>query len=374
MAAPTIFLIDDQASVRDALAEMLSVFGYAVKTYESADLYLAAIDRPEPGCIVADVRMPGTDGLGLVRELARRNIAMPVVLISGHADVPMAVAAIKSGAEDFIEKPVDDRQLVAAINRAFARSFEQQDLQQSQGAAAARFARLTPRQIEIFDLVVEGFTSHAISARLNISMRTVESYRAEVMQKMQAESIAGLVRQAIRFGNRAQDRHRITTTRSNTNTYIGQRFYRLNTQDAQGRASTDSRILATLARDPVRRQWSASSMALEKIEYGPGRKFAVGGGFRFQDWYGLIAIAAAQLFVLLLLVGPPLAAPVISLLAFVMACGVALYALATHASRDAQGVTIWNIAYACTWIWIVAAVMSKPRHVLDWFDNLAMIP
>jgi two-component system response regulator FixJ len=200
MATPTIFVIDDHASVRDALGEMLSVFGYAVKTYESADSFLQALDRQIPGCIVADVRMPGTDGIGLVRELARRNVALPVVLISGHADVPMAVAAIKSGAEDFIEKPVDDSQLVAAINRALARTFEQRDLHKSQSVLGARFARLTPRQVEIFDLVVEGFTSHAISDKLNISVRTVESYRAEVMEKMQAESIAALVRQAIRLG------------------------------------------------------------------------------------------------------------------------------------------------------------------------------
>src|SRR6202007_1600672 len=103
---------------------------------------LETIDERQFGCIVADVRMPGTDGIGLVRELARRAIAMPVVLISGHADVPMAVAAIKSGAQDFIEKPVDDRQLVAAINRALARSFEQMDSQRTQGVLEARFARL----------------------------------------------------------------------------------------------------------------------------------------------------------------------------------------------------------------------------------------
>ena len=198
MAAPTIFLIDDHASVRDALSEMLRVLGYSVKAYESADVFLAAVGKREPGCIVADVKMPGTDGIGLVRELARRDIAMPVVLISGHADVPMAVAAIKSGARDFIEKPVDDTQLVAAINRALVQSFEQQE--KSQSALGARFARLTPRQIEIFDLVVEGFTSHAIAAKLSLSVRTVESYRAEVMEKMQAESVAGLVRQAIRLG------------------------------------------------------------------------------------------------------------------------------------------------------------------------------
>ena len=200
MTTSMIFLIDDHASVRDALGEMLSVFGYSVKAYESADAFLATIDERELGCIVADVRMPGTDGIGLVRELARRDIAMPVVLISGHADVPMAVAAIKSGAQDFIEKPVDDRQLVAAINRAFARSFENLDLQRAQSALDARFARLTPRQIEIFDLVVNGFTSQAIAVKRNLSVRTVDSYRAEVMEKMQAESVAGLVRQAIRLG------------------------------------------------------------------------------------------------------------------------------------------------------------------------------
>lgn len=200
MPAPTIFLVDDHASVREALGEMLSVLGYSVKTYESADVFLATVEKRDSGCIVADVRMPGTDGIGLVRELARRNIALPVVLISGHADVPMAVAAIKSGAQDFIEKPVDDTELVAAINRALARTFEQQDLQKIQSTLDARFARLTPRQVEIFDLVVEGFTSHAIAAKLNISVRTVESYRAEVMEKMQAESVAALVRQAIRLG------------------------------------------------------------------------------------------------------------------------------------------------------------------------------
>ncbi len=200
MPGPTIFLIDDQELVRHALGEMLSVFGFAVETYNSADGFLQAIDQFPSGCVVADVRMPGTDGIELVRELGRRKIALPVVLISGHADVPMAVAGIKAGAEDFIEKPVDDAQLVAAINRAFARMLEQQHLQKSQEAIGRNFARLTPRQVEIFDLVVEGFTSHAIAAKLNISVRTVESYRAEIMEKMQAESVAVLVRQAISLG------------------------------------------------------------------------------------------------------------------------------------------------------------------------------
>jgi two-component system, LuxR family, response regulator FixJ len=199
-SSPTVFVVDDHAAVREALGEMLGVFGYAVETYQSADAFLRALDRQDAGCVVADVRMPGTDGISLVRELARRNVVLPVILISGHADVPMAVAAIKAGAEDFIEKPVDDTHLVAAINRALARRFEQHDHHKSRGVLADRFARLTPRQVEIFDLVVEGFTSHAISVRLNLSVRTVESYRAEVMEKMQAESVAVLVRQAIRLG------------------------------------------------------------------------------------------------------------------------------------------------------------------------------
>jgi two-component system response regulator FixJ len=199
VSGPTVFLIDDQKAVRDALGEMLSVFGFEVETYVSADSFLNA-SRPQLGCIVADVRMPGTDGIELTRELARRNISLPVVLISGHGDIPMAVAAIKAGAEDFIEKPIDDVQLVAAINRGMARLFEQQSQQKSVEILAAQFARLTPRQVEIFDLVANGYTSQAIAAKLKISTRTVESYRAEIMQKMQAESVAILVRLAIRLG------------------------------------------------------------------------------------------------------------------------------------------------------------------------------
>jgi two-component system response regulator FixJ len=200
MAGPIVFVIDDQRSVRDALAEMLGVFGYAVETSPSAEKFLDGCEAGRLGCIVADVRMPGMSGIELVRELAHRRIALPVILISGHADVPMAVEAIKAGAEEFIEKPVDDRQLVAAINRVLAQSFATQAQQHADDALAARFARLTARQAEIFDLVVQGVTSQGIAARLGISARTVESYRQQVMEKMQAESVATLVRQAVRLG------------------------------------------------------------------------------------------------------------------------------------------------------------------------------
>ena len=197
MPRPMVFVIDDQKAVRNALGEMLSTFGFEVETYASADNFLASA-RSHTGCVVADVRMPGTDGIGLTRELARRKICLPVVLISGHADVPMAVAAIKAGAEDFIEKPVDDALLIAAINRSMARSIEQ--LSQQKSADAVVFARLTPRQVEVFDLVAAGSTTQAIAAKLKISTRTVEGYRAEIMEKLQTESVAVLVRLAIRLG------------------------------------------------------------------------------------------------------------------------------------------------------------------------------
>ena len=200
VSAPTLFLIDDQQAVREALGEMLRVLGYRVEIYESADAFLEALSAPRPGCIVADVRMPGMDGIELVRELSRRKIALPVILISGHGDVPMAVAAIKAGAEDFIEKPVDDAHLLAAINRCLARAFDKLVREQSLEELRGRFERLTPREVEVMDLVVDGFTSQAIALRLGISQRTVESYRAQIMDKMQAESVAVLVRQAIRLG------------------------------------------------------------------------------------------------------------------------------------------------------------------------------
>jgi len=200
MSTPTVFVIDDQQAVRHALGEMLQLFGYGVETFESADGFLQALTEPRTGCIVADVRMPGMDGIELVRELSRRNIPLPVVLISGHADVPMAVAAIKAGAEDFIEKPVDDAQLLAAINRCLARAFSELTREQSLGELRRQIDRLTPREIEVMDLVVQGFTSGAIAARLGISIRTVESYRVQIMDKMQAPSVAVLVRQAIRLG------------------------------------------------------------------------------------------------------------------------------------------------------------------------------
>lgn len=200
MGSRTVAIIDDHAPVRDALGEMLSVFGFEVERHDSALAFLPTLMGRVVGCIVADVRMPGMDGIELVRELRTRDMLVPVVLISGHADVAMAVAAIKAGAQDFIEKPVDDVQLVAAINRALAVADPAGDLLAASHTLRERFSRLTPRQIEVFDLVAQGYSNEAISGRLGISTRTVESYRAGIIEKMQAESVAVLVRQAIRLG------------------------------------------------------------------------------------------------------------------------------------------------------------------------------
>lgn len=200
---PTIYIVDDQPAVCHALSEMLSVLGYSVETFGSAQAFLSAVSPGQAGCLIADVRMPGMDGLELMQELGRRALKIPVILISGHADVPMAVAAIKAGAEDFIEKPVDDAQLVAAINRCVAQAFEELAGRQSLQDLERRHQSLTRREAEVLDLVVQGYTSHAIAGRLGISPRTVESYRVQIMDKMSAESVAVLVRQAIRLGRLA---------------------------------------------------------------------------------------------------------------------------------------------------------------------------
>ncbi|HXW31224.1 MAG TPA: response regulator [Xanthobacteraceae bacterium] len=193
-------MVDDKASVRDALAEMLRVFGYTVATYAAAESFFQSLDAERSGCVVADIRMPGMDGIELVRELSRRGIALPVIAVSGHADMPMVVAAIKAGAEDFIAKPVDDHQLVAAINRGLARHGDVHRQQDTMQDLHMRFTRLTPQEVEVLDLVVQGLTSTAISVTLGISLGIVESYRTQVMEKMQAASVAALVRSVIRLG------------------------------------------------------------------------------------------------------------------------------------------------------------------------------
>lgn len=208
MSAAQVFIVDDQEAVRDALTEMLSVFGFSAQAFASAEEFLDRLKTSGgrlSGCIISDVRMPGMDGIALVRSLKEMGVNLPVILISGHADVPMAVAGIKAGAADFIEKPLDDAQLVATINRTILPHAQEAREVQKRQDLVDRFERLTGRQREVFDLVAEGLTSQAIGEKLGLSVRTVESYRAQIMQKMGAESVAILVRQAISLGRAPAD-------------------------------------------------------------------------------------------------------------------------------------------------------------------------
>jgi two-component system response regulator FixJ len=198
MRNPIIYIVEDQPAVRFALGEMLSVLGREVQTYGSAGEFLLALDATRPSCLLADVRMPDMDGIELVRELARRSVGIPAVLVSGYADVRMAVEAMKAGAEDFIEKPCGD-ELTLAIERCIALATMRLSGGRSEDDLERRFRSLSPSETKVFDLVAEGRTCEEIAATIGKSPRTVEYYRAQIMSKMQADNIAVLVRQAVRL-------------------------------------------------------------------------------------------------------------------------------------------------------------------------------
>lgn len=199
MSSKLVHLIDDDEDVRRAIAFLLGTAGLAVRVHENADAFLAQ-DAPDPGVIVSDVRMPGTDGLGLLRKLVERGLDMPVVIMTGHADVPLAVEAMKAGAVDFIEKPFTDAVLLAAVEVALSRTATAN----RDGAAVmevrARLARLTPREREVLAGLVAGHPNKTIAYDLGLSARTVEVHRANVMTKMEAPSLSVLVRQALQAG------------------------------------------------------------------------------------------------------------------------------------------------------------------------------
>jgi two-component system response regulator FixJ len=192
-----IALIEDDEAILRSLSMLLESRGVAVRAYGSAESFLADVESAPPQCVVSDIRMPGMSGLELQRELKARAAAVPVILITGHGDIAMAVQAIKQGAFDFIEKPFDDERLVASIAEALE-SGERARVEQTERAELeACVAQLSPRQVEVMHLVAEGFSNKEIAHRLNISPRTVENYRAWVMEKMGASNLAKLVRKVI---------------------------------------------------------------------------------------------------------------------------------------------------------------------------------
>ena len=162
--------------------------------FASADEFLEKIGDQRPGCLVLDIRMPGLGGLELQEELIKRGNTLPIIFITGHGDVPMAVDAMQKGAVDFIQKPFDDQELLDRIREALATDEERSEEQQHHAEVAGRLERLTNREREVFDLVVTGKPNKVIAYELGVSQRTVEIHRARVMEKMQARSLADLVK------------------------------------------------------------------------------------------------------------------------------------------------------------------------------------
>ena len=192
-----VALIDDDEAVLRSLQLLLEGRGMSVRCFASAESFLRDIGEAVPSCVVSDVRMPGLTGVELQQELKRRNIAVPVILITGHGDIGMAVNAIKEGAFDFIENPFDEERLAASIETAVEKGLKQRIEQRERAELERRLAELSPRQREVMNLVVQGLANKEIALRLQISPRTVENYRAWVMEKMGASNLADLVRKAL---------------------------------------------------------------------------------------------------------------------------------------------------------------------------------
>jgi two-component system response regulator FixJ len=196
----TVHVIDDDEAMRDSLAFLLDIRGFETALYESADAFLAALPTLARGCILTDVRMPGLSGLELVGQLKERGIALPVIVMTGHGDVPMAVEAMKAGVVDFIEKPFEDDALLSAIERALASGPAAAAPSARRADAEHRLRELSPRERDVLSGVIEGKSNKVIALELSISPRTVEIYRANLMSKTGARNMAELMRIALAAG------------------------------------------------------------------------------------------------------------------------------------------------------------------------------
>ena len=191
---PLVYVVDDDEAVRDSLSLLLKAVGLTGQTFSSAAEFLNDYDPEQHGCLVADIRMPGMSGLDLQDELNRRGAQLPLIFITGHGDVPMAVDAMKSGALDFIEKPFRDQDLLDRVQQALAWDKERRIENLKTLAIRERLATLTPRETEVMECVVQGQANKVIAMDLGVSQRTVEIHRARVMEKMGIRSVAKLVR------------------------------------------------------------------------------------------------------------------------------------------------------------------------------------
>ena len=191
---PTVFVVDDDASVRESLRWMVGSLDLPVETYATAREFLGAQNGGRPGCLVVDLRMPEMGGLELQNELAARHIRLPIIMISGHADVGSAVRALKAGALDFLQKPVARGELLDRVQEALALDAKARRTEAERLRVEGCVARLTPRERQVMDLVVAGKTNKIIASELGLCEKTVEVHRARVMTKMEADSLAHLVR------------------------------------------------------------------------------------------------------------------------------------------------------------------------------------
>lgn len=197
MNGQVVHVVDDDAAVRDSLSFLLEAADLVVRSYDGAGALLDRIADLEPGCIITDVRMPAMTGLELVTKLKGLGVSHPVIVLTGHADVALAVEAMKAGVVDFIEKPFDEAVLLKAVQAALQRGEQESSRLAERAEIEARIARLTPRERDVFEAIVAGDSNKAAAIRLGISPRTIEIYRANVMDKMQAATLSDLVRMAL---------------------------------------------------------------------------------------------------------------------------------------------------------------------------------
>ena len=198
MTEGIVFVVDDDAAVRRALERLIKSVGLDVETFASAQEFLQRDPPDRPACVVTDIRMPGLSGLDLQKELADADLSMPIVFMTGHGTVPMSVRAMKAGAVDFLQKPVDEQVLLDAIHQALERSSREQQASAQHAEIQERIELLTAREREVFELVVRGMLNKQIAAELGASEKTIKVHRGRVMQKMRADSLADLVRMAER--------------------------------------------------------------------------------------------------------------------------------------------------------------------------------
>ncbi len=192
-----IFVVDDDDAVRDSVQALLESAGYAVDVFPSGRDFLDKYEPDGVACLIADIRMPEIDGLALQDELIRREIILPTIFVTGHADVPLAVRAMKAGSIDFIEKPYDEKALLGAVERAAAASVHLASADADRRAAVERIETLTAREVDVMKQMIAGRPNKVIAFKLEISPRTVEVHRARIMEKLQVRSLSELVRQAL---------------------------------------------------------------------------------------------------------------------------------------------------------------------------------